>query len=542
LLLETVLGKALIRLEQWQSVLDWASTSPHDCWKSLSLYAHYRMGHYELVVQQQQQQQQHATTLSALVLAQAKYRLGDTQGAWQLFLSLASVESDPERRAELYTNALAVKIANAPMLPQEEEELTTLSQAIEPLLASDPMDHDLAYNWGTWLLLQQQPQKGLFWLVQAEQAVRTQFPQQLLQQQQQQQQQELQPILDQQAWAQGHCTSTTTSSSTELPSHPTLLQERLHHYNQAVLAFQQQQQQQQHSQQQQQLVIKHCAALQKLLPTTTTRDDAEWYQSRALVLRALIQHKQPPKSAAHQQIQLQSTSTSFQNPIIVAWIQFQVAAMEGRLQTPLQKLHALEQLQPSSLLQQPAVVATRATLRQQLKLPLPDMTPLQQAEWNFQQKQYSDAAEYFSQQDDPISQAKHVVCLSYTDPHQARKLWNQYKIPVATTTTMAVDGDALEAQPPPRPLARTATTTTPTTPQPPRRHRNRDAILQRRAKQREAYLASRTHRKPPQAWTKAAAQGSTQDQAKYNVAEKNAVVGPSTAHKTVVGDARRRRR
>lgn len=276
--------------------------------------------------------------------------------------------------------------------------------------------------------------------------------------------------------------------------------------------------------------------------------------------------------------QLQQQLPQFESDVATAWVQLQLAKLEGKLDSSMNRLEVLSNL-PPSIAQSRAVLATRAAIHQDLGQEFPKdlLNDEDKADLLLLQEKYDQAAPYFANKTDVMSRVKYALCLSYSDPDKALQIWNDLDIQDGPTTELS--GDTLEQMPLPRvkvagrskgsslnsPLVAATSTATDGGSK-----RSRESVLRRRAKQREKHLAKLQERgiditRPPNPdrWIpkyersknrrrgqhKGAQGGFTEkDAAKYDVAARkaegynsSAANKNSTAHMSVAGDGGGRR-
>eukprot|EP00978_Attheya_sp_CCMP212_P014212 scaffold36167_cov51-Attheya_sp.AAC.1 len=132
-------------------------------------YALYRLGQYRACLQVCQASSSCASFAQKHVKAQALYRLHQTTKCVQVYDSLLldqQQEQQEEELEEVWTNALAARVANWTRGNTQDEDAALLSTDETPLWEDD---YDLAYNYATWLLLfQKNSKEALAMLEQAE--------------------------------------------------------------------------------------------------------------------------------------------------------------------------------------------------------------------------------------------------------------------------------------------------------------------------------------------------------------------------------------
>lgn len=603
--------KAHLKLDQLKEVQDLVSKqSSNSRLEPLAAYAQYRLKNYAKAKKLSTSIIENSeNSLARHVLAQSLYRMGDTEASWNEYHSISAPDDEVEQ-AQLLTNALGVRNSNATPLSVGDFEETddALVQKAQDIFSKEmingeiPYDmYELAYNLGTYQLFfptEEDESEGDSILKTAENAIRNDIDDE------EEAKEDLAPILTNLAWSKhrggsesisypigakttefvnklnmailkekrsgGGKAAKESSFEKELPANITSLQRRLFHYNQAILAFRSKQYPVARTQLQ---LLQRCilAASNKrwtsapTAPCATPRD-LEFWKSRIVVLEAHLLEQQGKAKEAQELLKKQKYDSDYAQ----AWTHFHLKRIEGKLNTPEDQLKALETCLPPSFQSKPAVAATRAMLYQKMGTAVPDelLDDEQRGDMLLSQGQYEEALQYFSSRSDSASQAKYVLCLTYTNPGKAQKVAAglDFELP-----SFDFDAEELEAQELPQvkrarsSLSEGALAISVTTNQP---KRSRESIMKRRTKKREIYLQQlqergldttkapnpdrwlpkherRNNRNRRRGQQHRGAQGgySQADAAKLDVANRAALApsSKSTAHMSVVGGESGRR-
>ena len=281
----------------------------------------------------------------------------------------------------------------------------------------------------------------------------------------------------------------------------TPLQMRLLTYNRAVL---------QYKARQWDACVETCRSHSKLV-SPLSKPAKHWWDSRLLVLQARAHIAKGGKQATKATeplhalvttLQKQSSSSSSSSSLrdnALLYVQCHLADMEqpDLRSNATQRLALLNSLPCPSA---PAVVASQAALYQELgqteqAQALVRDNPQVLADLWLAQGDYTQAVALYETADltDPVNQARYARALTYTDPVRAASYWASVRdATVLEQAVGSVDGAALEKQPLPRyhrttrRLVVDATVAT----DPAKAPKSHEAVLRRRARQREAHLAA----------------------------------------------------
>jgi signal recognition particle subunit SRP72 len=329
-----------------------------------------------------------------------------------------------------------------------------------------------------------------------------------------------------------------------------------------------------------------AAATKNMHLAVHNKEDRAWWESRVSVLLAHVAAKTGKGDAtAILDACLENCIALPQSNVrdhAIMYVQLHKAALSTDSSDPI---HLLQALLPESLRNKPAVIATAAALyhsagndakASELLQSVGDEQAL--ADFALSQGNYEKAASIYEKaasasSDDPVSKARWVRALSYTDPNKAMKLWSEMSPDLLEEDGDEVNGAELEARELPRFKSTrrnemVATNDNNTAGK--KSKKSHAAVLRQRARKREKYLAEQEKKgllkpdaKPdPERWLpkyersnarrrksrgqpKGGAQGgiSEKDAAKLDVVARQAArasgiadsSGPSTAHMTVSG-------
>ena len=482
------------------------------------------------------------------LVAQCDYRLGNLTAAQKALASLyetAADANDNDDAASIATNLVAAHVSNA--TPYVATSLENQSSLIQ----NDAASYDLKYNLATLQTLASPDTQGLLQqaLAQAESELDGNEDSTC---------RELAPLRWNVEWARVFWQGGSMDGAVPMKDLPaagklvalvnralsmpkptdglrllpndtskfTPLQARLLWYNRAILQYKAQQ-------------WDECMETSRRLQSTVkeykpaTKIEGQWWEVRATVLQVRAQLQKGGKynkNTAEQTLQgllqtLEKQPASVIRDDAMAYIQCQLPNILGQSITSNQARLDLLQSLPESWQSKPGVVATMAALYQQEGQSAKAMELVQKtghedalADLLLSQGLYGEAVEMYEKADltDPIAQARYARALTYSDkdPSKALSYWKEVRPSdvLDGPNNITVDGAALETKPVPR--LRTSS---------PRRavdvgsgdgnnhdnskKKSHEAVLRRRARKREAYLATldqrglrRTEHPDPERW------------------------------------------
>lgn len=329
---------------------------------------------------------------------------------------------------------------------------------------------------------------------------------------------------------------------------------------------------------------------QTSLPPVDDASHRLWWESRVAVVEAYCDAHKKPKTKKEDPLStvLAKLDAMESSPVAdhaLAYVKLHQAELHHE-QGPTSRLALLQSL-PTSIQKRPAVIATLASLHEQvgdraaaaaLLQSASDENPLLLADFSMSQGNYQVAADLYAkhaqENDDMETTARLVRALSFVDPQRASAIW-------ATASPDLIDDDGddengpeLEQRELPRlkrSMRKTSTLVVMPTNGENSSKKSAEAVLRRRARQREEYLEKlqakglpTTSKPDPERWLPKyersyarrrrhrggphkGAQGgvSEKDAAKLDVAARQAArasgeaeaSGPSTAHMTVVSSS-----